>query len=979
MKTVPHSSASAPASGATFQDLDGDELNYTEQSGAVLIDQGDAAILETDLTTLAGLVLTVTVEGMTSTQILSLRNQGKLPGQIGIEGGEITYGGIVIGEATGEPGGPLTITLVTNDAAAISALIRNLTYEDTSDAPEADGARILIELSDEGTTLASAAVTLNVTVTEDGPRAVEDSFSLDAGGNIIGNVKDNDYDPDDPDDRSLFDVVSFNAGATYESPAAGGETIDTSVEGAYGTLTLNADGTFTYRADNASSIPTGETREDTFSYAIKDADGALSVTTITFEVTGQPAFAIRNLDGDILDYPEGSSPLLLDTAGAAYVDGTLTSYDGVTLTISIDDVSGSEFFSIRKDGTGPGQIDVSIDGIVSYEGIEIGLLINNQGEAAVVHFNEDASNAALEAVLRRITYQDFSDAPSDKELTITLARGATLFSVSHVTVAAQGADDAPVTYDDGLVVSPGGSQAGSVTRNDYDPDDLDAVLTVTGFYAGSDRSDVATPGTTIQGTYGVLILNANGTYTYLANKADSIPPGRAEQDVFTYEITSSAGGVATGQLVMVVENPIERNLYTFSNLDMDSLLYKEQSGPVLLDRDVSVDSGGLGWHGVKISVDLSGNQPEETLSIRHEGMEDGQVGINGENITFSGTVVGSIQRFSSERFSIEFNAAADDDVVSAVLRNIQYNNSKEIFSSVSRTIILEVTVGGETFGFDGGLFELVPANDPLLPAADQVSVLEEAAISGNVLANDVDPDKPYPLPMTATIRGAVAGVAEPLSRDLAGPISIAGQYGSLILNLDGTFTYEANRSDDLIAGETGTDIFTYSFRNETGDEAFAQLLISVKGSDEIRTGSNAHDVLLGGRGADELNGLGGNDRLTGGQGQDVLKGGKGKDIFVFEAPTSGPDMILDFKVKEDKIHLFGKEFGLRKGKLKPDAFFKLKGKSPRAEERDDRILYDQKKGLLYFDSDGSGKKKAPILIATLKGKPILEAKDFYII
>lgn len=980
MQAVVGSNSSETPSGTSIQDLDGDVLTYTEQSGPALIDQDASATLVTDLSSFEDVTLTVSVDGMSSTQVLSVRNQGIGFGQIGFEDGNITYGGVLIGELTGEPGGPLTITLMTNDVAAISALIQNLTYEDTSDAPEGDGARIVIELANDTEPLAAAAVTLSITTADDPPLANEDIFSLDAGGYVYGNVKENDFDPDDPDNRSLFDVVSFNASARYENPAPGEETIDTSVDGDYGTLRLNADGTFTYTANNASSIPVGETREDTFSYAIRDADGNLSITTITFEVTGQPAFDIGNLDGDVLSYPEGSAPLLLDTAGAAYIDGTLTTFEGVSLMVSLDEASGSELLSILSEGTGTGQISVSDEGILTFGGLEIGVVAGGLGSSLVVNFNEDASNEALAAVLHRLAYQDVSEAPSNKGLSITLARGTTLLSTSHVTIVAQPVDDDPVADDDVVVVTAGGSQAGQVTRNDYDPDDPHAVLTVTGFHAGSSGSDiVAAPGTAIQGTYGVLTLNADGTYTYLANKADSLPPGVADQDIFTYTVTSSAGGETTAQLRIIVENPATPFLFTFSDFDAYDLYYKEQSGSVLIDRDVSVDSGGLGWHGVKLSITLGASRTGEGIVIRHEGVGDGQVGVKGTDVTFSGTVVGSIRQRSGNAIDIVFNAAADDEIVSAILRNIQYSNANEIIERIMRTVTLSVTVGEQTFGFESTAFHLEPFDDQLQPASDKAVVMEEAVVSGNILANDVDPDKPPPLTTSITIRGAVAGAATPSSQKLTDTVYLVGQYGSLILNLDGTFTYEANRSDGLIAGETGTDVFTYRIRNETGDEATAQIVISVQGSDEIRTGSNARDILIGGRGADQLSGMGGNDRLTGGEGKDILRGGKGKDLFVFDAPMDGPDTILDFKVKEDKIHFLGKAFGLRKGKLKADAFFEFKGSKPKAAEKDDRILYNQKKGLLYVDLDGSGKTKAPILIATLKNKPDLGAKDFFII
>ncbi|WP_201837372.1 hypothetical protein [Microvirga zambiensis] len=133
-------------------------------------------------------------------------------------------------------------------------------------------------------------------------------------------------------------------------------------------------------------------------------------------------------------------------------------------------------------------------------------------------------------------------------------------------------------------------------------------------------------------------------------------------------------------------------------------------------------------------------------------------------------------------------------------------------------------------------------------------------------------------------------------------------------------------------------------------------------------GNELGQSIFGSMGADILNGKGGID---------MLKGNKGRDAFVFDSRSGGVDTILDFKVKEDKIHLVDKVFGMRKGKMNAEAFVKFKG-SPTASESDDRILYDQSKGRLYVDLDGSGGKD-PVLFAILKNKPNLGVKDFFIV
>ena len=55
-------------------------------------------------------------------------------------------------------------------------------------------------------------------------------------------------------------------------------------------MTINADGTYTYTLDNTNpvvqAIGQGVTKNDVFSYTIKDADGDIFTTTLTIAVHG---------------------------------------------------------------------------------------------------------------------------------------------------------------------------------------------------------------------------------------------------------------------------------------------------------------------------------------------------------------------------------------------------------------------------------------------------------------------------------------------------------------------------------------------------------------------------------------------------------------------------------------------------------------------------------------------------------------------
>jgi len=150
-------------------------------------------------------------------------------------------------------------------------------------------------------------------------------------------------------------------------------------------------------------------------------------------------------------------------------------------------------------------------------------------------------------------------------------------------------------------------------------------------------------------------------------------------------------------------------------------------------------------------------------------------------------------------------------------------------------------------------------------------------------------------------------------------------------------------------------------------------------------GNAGDDVIRGDLGNDTLNGAAGSDTLGGGAGRDVLTGGAGADAFVFDTVVmqTMADSITDFSVEEgDRIFLSHKIFSkLGLGQLSASAFVL----GTEAQDADDRIVYDQTTGRLYYDVDGIGsatKNYAPVLFAILNEsgvKPALTHASFYLI
>jgi len=148
---------------------------------------------------------------------------------------------------------------------------------------------------------------------------------------------------------------------------------------------------------------------------------------------------------------------------------------------------------------------------------------------------------------------------------------------------------------------------------------------------------------------------------------------------------------------------------------------------------------------------------------------------------------------------------------------------------------------------------------------------------------------------------------------------------------------------------------------------------------DVIVGNAVTNIFNGLGGADSLNGGGGNDVLVGGLGNDTLVGGANSDIFQFTtAPNSvsNRDVITDFNHALDTIQLDNAVFAaLGAGGPLNAGFFRL---GAAAADADDRIIYNQVNGALYYDSNGNA-AGGSVMFAVLSTKPAIAADDFVVI
>jgi len=170
-----------------------------------------------------------------------------------------------------------------------------------------------------------------------------------------------------------------------------------------------------------------------------------------------------------------------------------------------------------------------------------------------------ASLAVYQTLLGEISYQDTGTDSSTgshpvRTVTWTVNDGtANLSTTSTATI-----DRAPIAANETGTDVVGTTQtvntAAGVLANDTDPDG--DTLSVSGV---SDTANGAgTVGQPLAGVYGHLTLNANGSYTYVADNASAIsgaPTGSHLHDFLGYTVSDENGGTATATLNVTLDRP----------------------------------------------------------------------------------------------------------------------------------------------------------------------------------------------------------------------------------------------------------------------------------------------------------------------------------------------------------------------------------------------------------------------------------------
>ncbi|MBK9427874.1 MAG: hypothetical protein IPN63_10965 [Gammaproteobacteria bacterium] len=213
--------------------------------------------------------------------------------------GSLAIGGVEVLNASGLTGNPVSTPLgntlvVTGFDPATGTVTYEYTLLDNEGHPAGQGANDLFDnlpvtLTDsDGDTTTD---TLAVRIVDDLPDAISDIDEVGTGGSTGGNVftgaDDDALDRVQSDvhgaDRAGAPITGVVAGSHLDSPLTDGTGVGTVVQGVFGDLVLNANGSYVYTANGG--LVSNQT--EVFTYTLTDADGDTSTATLTIEIRGE--------------------------------------------------------------------------------------------------------------------------------------------------------------------------------------------------------------------------------------------------------------------------------------------------------------------------------------------------------------------------------------------------------------------------------------------------------------------------------------------------------------------------------------------------------------------------------------------------------------------------------------------------------------------------------------------------------------------
>ncbi|WP_405278078.1 VCBS domain-containing protein [Cobetia sp. Ld8] len=708
----------------------------------------------------------------------------------------VTIGGIDISDASTTPvvittvEGVLSVTGYDADTGTVTySYVEDGASEDHTGGDITDSFTVVVT----DITGQSSTDSLDIAILDTAPVANADARNIgeDTTTALDGNVIDGASDTADTLGADATTVTDVD-GSTVTADAAA------VVTGDYGTLTLEADGSYSYVLDTTNpavqSLDDGESLADVFSYTITDADGDASSTTLTITVDG-------STDG---------APTITDISEP--VDNSVTEATGDTVTGSFTVAATAGVAAVTIGGidisdasTTPVEI-TTVEGVLSVTGYDAdtGTVTYSYAEdgASEDHSDGDITDS-FSVVVTDITGQSTTDSLDIAILDTAPVANADTRNIGEDTTTAldgnviDGASDTADTL---------GADATSVTS--VTPD------------GGSASAVTADDATVVTGSYGTLTLNSDGSYSYVLDTTNpavqSLDDGASLTDVFSYTITDADGDTSSTTLTITVDGSTDGA----PTVTLEDKEVTEATGATLTDTFTVSAEAGVATVTINGS-DITGATEDSPVVIPGADGDEGTLTITGYD-SDSGTVSYTY---------VEDGTAADHSA-----------GDNSVFDNFA-VVVTDLAGQSTSESLDVKILDTAPTANP-----DERTIDEDATdeLTGNVIdgANDtadtLGADTPF---MVCKLDDK--GIAD------GGSATVTGDYGTLTLNSDGSYTYvlDTTKTQSLADGAQAEDVFTYVLEDSDGDTSTTTLTINITGSDDLPvltadTGAVSEDNVL---------------------------------------------------------------------------------------------------------------------------------------
>ncbi|WP_433735126.1 BapA/Bap/LapF family large adhesin [Pseudomonas monteilii] len=355
-------------------------------------------------------------------------------------------------------------------------------------------------------------------------------------GNVITDVgTDGTVDARGPDSAAVLQV--FKDGSYVAAGSA------TTVQGLYGTLVIRADGSYTYTPNGS---PSSVGKVDVFSYQLVHANGLSDSANLYVRIDSPQATEVWS------DINYGAPATVVDAVndvGFSHltlvnrVDTSSSSLGTLSLPV-IGTRQATYTTAVAADTTANLQVVVNSTNLLSLlNGTTIELLKLNPATGQYVLVQSVPGSSLVSLLGGGAAYTFQNQGTGTYHIRVT-AGGIGLLSSITTSV------NATTTHLTEFVVS----SATTATGNLLADDTVGSALTVLSVLTAANTYTIpGYNGVSVAGTYGTLLVHADGSYTYTLNSGlTSTAVG--QHDTFTYELTHPNGTTDTATLTINLDN-----------------------------------------------------------------------------------------------------------------------------------------------------------------------------------------------------------------------------------------------------------------------------------------------------------------------------------------------------------------------------------------------------------------------------------------